>query len=395
MNWLAQAVAVTGVTLRSIGQRLGSSVVAVIGVAGVVIVFTAVLSIAEGFKAAMTSAGDPQSVIVLRSGSDTEMTSGLSGEHATLITEAPGIERGADGVHASPELFVIVGHPLKRTGTDANVPLRGVSPMALAVRPGVRIVEGRMFRPGTSEIVVGRAASQQFAGLSVGADVRWGESSWQVVGIFDAGGSVAESEIWCDARVLQPAYRRGNSYQSVYLRLESPDRLQALKDALTTDPRLNVTAILEREYYAQQSRVLQTVIRTIGFGIAALMGLGAVFGALNTMYSAVASRSREIATLRALGFGAGPVVASVLAEALLLSLVGGLIGGLLAWAAFDGYQTATMNWQSFSQVAFAFAVTPALLLRGLVYAAIMGLLGGLLPAVRAARLPVVTALRQL
>jgi putative ABC transport system permease protein len=395
MNWLAQAIAVTSVTLRSIGQRLGSSTVAIIGVAGVVIVFTAVLSIAEGFQAAMTAAGDPRTIIVLRSGSDTEMTSGLSGEHARLITEAPGIETGPDGVHASPELFVIVGHPLKRSGTDANVPLRGVSPAALAVRPDVRIVEGRMFQPGTNEIVVGRAASQQFAGLAVGSTVRWGEGSWQVVGIFDAGGSVSESELWCDAKVLQPAYRRGNSYQSVYLRLESVDSFQKLKDALTTDPRLNVTAIREQDYYAQQSRVLQTVIRTIGFAIAGLMGLGAIFGAVNTMYSAVASRTREIATLRALGFGAMPVVISVLVESLLLSLAGGVIGGLLAWAAFDGYQTATMNWQSFSQVAFAFAVTPALLLRGLVYAALMGLLGGLLPAIRAARLPVVTALRQL
>jgi len=395
MNWLAQAIAVTGVTLRSIGQRLGSSTVAIIGVAGVVIVFTAVLSIAEGFQAAMTAAGDPRTIIVLRSGSDTEMTSGLSGEHARLITEAPGIETGPDGVHASPELFVIVGHPLKRSGTDANVPLRGVSPAALAVRPDVRIVEGRMFQPGTNEIVVGRAASQQFAGLAVGSTVRWGEGSWRVVGIFDAGGSVSESELWCDAKVLQPAYRRGNSYQSVYLRLESVDSFQKLKDALTTDPRLNVTAIREQDYYAQQSRVLQTVIRTIGFAIAGLMGLGAIFGAVNTMYSAVASRTREIATLRALGFGAMPVVISVLVESLLLSLAGGVIGGLLAWAAFDGYQTATMNWQSFSQVAFAFAVTPALLLRGLIYAALMGLLGGLLPAIRAARLPVVTALRQL
>jgi putative ABC transport system permease protein len=395
MNWLAQAIAVTGVTLRSIGQRLGSSTVAIIGVAGVVIVFTAVLSIAEGFQAAMTAAGDPRTIIVLRSGSDTEMTSGLSGEHARLISEAPGIETGPDGIHASPELFVIVGHPLKRSGTDANVPLRGVSPAALAVRPDVRIVEGRMFQPGTNEIVVGRAASQQFAGLAVGSTVRWGEGSWQVVGIFDAGGSVSESELWCDAKVLQPAYRRGNSYQSVYLRLESVDSFQKLKDALTTDPRLNVTAIREQDYYAQQSRVLQTVIRTIGFAIAGLMGLGAIFGAVNTMYSAVASRTREIATLRALGFGATPVVISVLVESLLLSLAGGIIGGLLAWAAFDGYQTATMNWQSFSQVAFAFAVTPALLLRGLIYAALMGLLGGLLPAIRAARLPVVTALRQL
>jgi putative ABC transport system permease protein len=395
MNWLSQVIAVTGVTLRSIPQRLGSSIVAVVGIAGVVIVFTAVLSIAEGFAAAMTGTGDPRTVIVLRSGSDTEMTSGLSGEDAKLIAEAPGIERGSSGPKASPELFVIIGHPLRRSGTDANVPLRGVTLAALDVRPALKIVEGRMFTPGTSEIVVGRAASQQFSNLAVGSTVKSGETSWHVVGIFDAAGSVAESELWCDAMVLQSAYRRGNSYQSVYVRLESDDSLQALKDALTTDPRLNVTAIREPDYFAQQSQVLQSVIRNIGVGIAALMGLGAIFGAVNTMYSAVAARSREIATLRAIGFGSSPVVVSVLFEALLLSLVGGLIGGFAAWAAFDGYQTATMNWQSFSQVAFAFKVTPELLSRGLFYAALMGLLGGMLPAIRAARLPVVLALRQL
>jgi putative ABC transport system permease protein len=395
MNWLAQIVAVTGVTLRSIPQRLGSSLVAVIGIAGVVIVFTAVLSIAEGFRAAMRGTGDPQTVIVLRSGSDTEMTSGLAGEEARIIAEAPGIQKGAEGPYASPELFVIVGHPLKRSGTDANVPLRGVTPTVLLAKPQVRIVEGRMLQPGTNEIVVGRAASRQFDGLDVGRSVRWGESTWNVVGIFDAGGAVYESEIWSDARVLQGVYRRGNSYQSVYVRLESPDSFQTFKDALTNDPRLNVTVIREPDYYAQQSQVLQAVIRYIGFGIAALMGLGAIFGALNTMYSAIANRTREIATLRALGFGSVPVVASVLFEAMLLSLAGGAIGGGLAWLAFDGYQTATMNWQSFSQVAFSFAVTPALLARGLFYAVIIGLLGGMMPAIRAARLPVVTALRQL
>ena len=395
MNWIAQTIAVTGVTLRSISQRLGSSVVAIIGIAGVVIVFTAVLSIAEGFRSAMQGTGDPQTVIVLRSGSDTEMTSGFGGEEAKLISEAPGLERGPGGVHASPELFVIVGHPLKRSGTDANVPLRGVTPAALKVRPKTQIVEGRMFNPGTNEIVVGRAASNQFQGLTVGAPVRWGDSSWQVVGIFDAAGSVSESELWCDAKVLQGAYRRGNSYQSVYVRLESPDSFQTFKDALTGNPRLNVTVIREPDYYAQQSQVLQTVIRSIGFSIAILMALGAIFGALNTMYSAVANRTREIATLRALGFGSSPVVVSVLVEAILLSVAGGIIGGGLAWIAFDGYQTATMNWQSFSQVAFAFKVTPALLGQGLVFAVIMGFLGGLFPAIRAARLPVVTALRQL
>jgi putative ABC transport system permease protein len=369
--------------------------VAIIGIGGVVIVFTAVLSIAEGFQATMKGTGDAQTVIVLHQGSDTEMTSGFSGEEARLIAEAPAIEKGPEGPHASPELFVIVGHPLKRSGTDANVPLRGLTPIALKARPQVKIVEGRMFTPGTNEIVVGRAASRQFSGLSIGTSVRWGESSWQVVGIFDAGGSVAESEIWCDAKVLQPAYRRGNSYQSVIARLESVDSFQTFKDALTTNPRLQVTVIREPDYYAQQSQVLQTIVRSIGFGIAGLMGLGAIFGAINTMYSAVANRTREIATLRALGFGSSPVVVSVMVEAVILSLVGGLIGGLLAWAAFDGYQTATMNFQSFSQVAFAFKVSPSLLARGMFFALIMGLVGGLFPAIRAARMPVVTALRQL
>jgi putative ABC transport system permease protein len=394
MNWISQMLAVTGVTLRSIPQRLGSSIVAIIGIGGVVVVFTAVLSIAEGFRAAMRGTGDPQTVIVLRSGSDTEMTSGLAGQETDLIAEKAGLET-SNGPHASPELFVIVGHPMRRSGTDANVPLRGVTPAALKARPQIRIVEGRMFNTGTNEIVVGRAASGQFTGLSVGSSVRWGTTNWVVVGIFDAGGSVAESEIWCDARVLQGAYNRGNSFQSVYARLASVDSFQTFKDALTTDPRLNVTVVREPDYYSQQSQVLQRVIRSVGFGIAGLMALGAIFGAVNTMYSAVANRTREIATLRALGFGSSPVVVSVLFEAVLLSLIGGLIGGGLAWAGFDGFQTTTMNWQSFSQVAFAFKVTPELLMRGMLFAVVMGLLGGFFPAIRAARMPVVNALRQL
>jgi putative ABC transport system permease protein len=395
MQSLIQTVAVTGVTLRSIGQRLGSSAVAVIGIAGVVIVFTSVLSIAEGFRAAMTEKGDPLRVLILRSGADTEMTSGLGGDSTRIIMDAAGLARTAEGPVASPELFVIVGHPLRRSGTDANVPLRGLSEGALRVRPEVSIAEGRMFRTGTNEIIVGRAAAAQFEGLAVGRSVRWGSNTWEVVGIFDANGSVAESELWCDARVLQQAYRRGNSYQSVLARLESADAFQPLKDALTTDPRLQVSVMFERDYYAQQSQVLQMIIRTVGIGIAGLMGLGAIFGAVNTMYSAVSSRTREIATLRALGFRGMPVAASVLVEAVLLSLLGGAIGGLVAYLAFDGYQTATMNWQSFSQVAFAFAVTPALLAQAMILATVIGLAGGLLPAWKAARMPVVTALRQL
>jgi putative ABC transport system permease protein len=392
---LSQIIAVTGVNLRSIGQRLGSSAVAIIGIAGVIVVFLGVLSIGEGFRKAMADVGDPQTVMVMRAGSDTEMTSGFGGEAARLILDTPGIARDENGPIASPELFVIVGHPSKKDPSDANVPLRGVSGAALKVRPTVKIIQGRMFTPGTNEIVVGHAASNQFAGLSVGSSTHWGQNTWQVVGIFDAHGSAAESEIWCDAKVLQGAYRRGNSYQSVYARLERVEGFQAFKDALTTNPQLSVTAIREPDYYAAQSQVLHSIISTIGIIIAGLMGIGAVFGAVNTMYTAVASRTREIATLRALGFRNFPVVFSVLTEAIVLALIGCVIGGLAAWLAFDGYQTSTMNFQSFSQVAFTFAVTPALLLQALVYSVAMGLLGGLFPAWRAARLPVVTALRDL
>jgi putative ABC transport system permease protein len=395
MHWLSQIAAVTALNVRTIRERLGSSAVAIIGIAGVVVVFVAVLSIAEGFQAALRDAGSPDRVIVMRAGSDTEMTSGLLGDHTNIIAEAPGIRRNAAGPLASPELFVIVNVPKRQTGTDANVPLRGVTLRAFDVKNEVRIVEGRRFEPGRNEIIIGRGAHREFAGLDVGSQARWGENTWSVVGIFEADGSVAESEIWCDARVLQPAYRRGNTFQSVYATLESPDSFQRFKDALTTDPRLSVSVRHETEYYAEQSQVISRLIRTLGFIIAALMGIGAVFGAINTMYTAVANRTREIATLRALGFGRFAVLSSVMAESLLLSLIGGLLGGLLAWVAFDGYQTATMNWQSFSQVAFAFAVTPSLLIQGVVYATAMGFVGGFFPALRAARLPIVTALREL
>jgi putative ABC transport system permease protein len=393
---LSQAIAVTGVTIRSIRERLGSSAVAVVGIAGVVLVFVAVLSIAEGVKATMESSGDPNTVLILRAGSDTEMTSGLGGDAVRIIQDAPGIAHDSSGTPLmSPELFVVVDHPLKRSGSAANVPLRGVTAEAFKVHKDVKIVEGRNIEFGKNEIIAGRAAQRQFVGLNVGTTLKWGESTWQLVGIFEDEGSVSESELWCDVKVLQPAYRRGNSYQSVYARLLSTDSFQQLKDSLTTNPQITVSPMRAQDYYATQTQTLQGIIRTIGGIIAILMGVGAVFGAVNTMYSAVASRTREIATLRALGFSSIPVVFSVLVEAALLSIIGGVIGGLVAWAAFDGYETATMNWQSFSQIAFAFKVTPRLMAIALMYALIMGLLGGFLPAYRAARLPVVTALREL
>ena len=393
---LSQIIAVTGVNIRSIPARLGSSTVAVIGIAGVVLVFVAVLSIAEGVNATMKASGDPNVALILRSGSDTEMTSGLGGDAVRVIADAPGIARDESGKPlTSPELFVVVDHPLKRSGTSGNVPLRGVTPEAFKVHSRLKIIDGRNLEFGKNEIIAGRAASHQFQGLNVGTTLKWGESTWTLVGIFDDGGSVSESELWCDVKVLQPAYRRGNSYQSVYAKLAAPDTFQQLKDSLTANPQITVSAMRAPEYYGSQTETLQMIIRTIGGIIAVLMGIGAVFGAVITMYTAVASRTREIATLRALGFGGIPVVFSVLSEAALLAVVGGLLGGVIAWLAFDGYETATMNFQSFSQIAFAFAVTPRLLMQALFYSVVMGLLGGLFPAWRAARLPVVTALREL
>ena len=393
---LSQIIAVTGVNIRSIPARLGSSTVAVIGIAGVVLVFVAVLSIAEGVAATMKASGDPNLVLILRAGSDTEMTSGFGGDAVRIIQDAPGIARDSSGAPmTSPELFVVVDHPLKRSGSAANVPLRGVSPEAFQVHNKLKIVDGRNLEFGRNEIIAGRAAAQQFVNLNVGTTLKWGESTWTLVGIFDDGGSVSESELWCDVKVLQPAYRRGNSYQSVYARLSSPDSYQQLKDSLTSNPQLTVTPMRAADYYGSQTEVLQGIIRTIGGIIAVLMGIGAIFGAVITMYTAVASRTREIATLRALGFGSIPVVFSVIAESILLGIVGGVIGGAIAWLAFDGYQTATMNFQSFSQIAFSFAVTPQLLLTALAISLVMGTAGGLLPAIRAATLPVVTALREL
>jgi putative ABC transport system permease protein len=393
---LRQVFAVTGVNIRSIRQRLGSSSVAVVGIAGVVLVFVAVLSIAEGVNATMKASGDPDTVLILRAGSDTEMTSGLGGDAARIIQDAPGVARDAAGASlTSPELFVVVDHPLKRSGSPGNVPLRGVTPQAFKVHDHLKIVEGRNLEFGKNEIIAGRAATRQFVDLGVGRALKWGENTWTLVGIFEDGGAVSESELWCDVKVLQPAYRRGNSYQSVYAKLASPDAFQSLKDSLTSNPQLTVSAMRAADYYGSQTETLQTIIRTIGGIIGVLMGVGAVFGAVITMYTAVASRTREIATLRALGFGSIPVVFSVLAEAALLSIVGGLIGGVIAWLAFNGYETATMNFQSFSQIAFKFAVTIKLLAMALGYALLMGLVGGLLPAIRAARLPVVTALREL
>ena len=395
MNLISQTFAVTLLNLRTIPQRLGSSGVAIVGIAGVVIVLVSVLSIAQGFAAAMEQSGSESRALVMRSGADSEMTSGLGAPETDIIKQAPGLRRDGQTAVASAELYVIVDIPKIGTNSPANVPVRGVEKTATAVREEFSIVEGRMFEFGTTEVVVGRGAKVNFQGLTVGSTIASGQNRWQVVGIFETDGSVAETEIWMDARTLQGAYRRGNTFQTLLARLDSSQSFDTFRDWLTANPQVNVQVRRETEYYAQQSRQLSSLIRGIGFGIAALMGIGAVFGAILTMYTAVSTRSREIATLRALGFNTGSVLVSVLSESLALAAIGGAIGGVLAYVAFNGYQTSTMNFSTFSQVAFAFQVTPQLLGMGLTYALIMGLIGGLFPAVRAARLPIPSALREL
>ena len=395
INWFSQIASITKFGLMSVPQRRGAVMATVIGIAGVVVVLVGVLSIAAGFKQAMTVSGAPDGAIVLRSGADSEMVSGFGRDQTRVITDSPGVARTAQGPLASAELFVIINLPKRSTGMDANVPLRGVEAAALQVRDQVKIIRGRMFEWGKDEVIVGVGAAREFAGLDVGSKIKVGRYEWPVAGIFSANGGVAESEIWSDAKVLQAAYNRGDSFQSVYAKLISPGAFQQFKDSLTSNPQLNVKVVRQSEYYAEQSVTMTRLITTLGFLIAFLMAIGAVFGALNTMYSAVSARTREIATLRALGFGRGAVVVSLMIESLLLALAGGAIGGGLAYFAFNNFHTSTMNFQSFSQVTFAFRVTPELLVRGVVWAALIGLIGGLFPAIRAARLPIAAALREL
>jgi putative ABC transport system permease protein len=381
--------------LRSLRVRWTSTVVAVLGIAGTVGVFVAMLSLAKGFKATLVSSGSPRNAMVRRAGSTSEMESSISLEQLRVIEDAPGVERGPAGPLVSPEVVVVAAFPLKATGTDANVQVRGVSPKALEVRDNVKLVAGRFIQPGLNELVVGRYVAGTYAGLDLGSSVKFGGGTWTVVGVFDAGGSAFDSELWCDASVVKEVYKRPKQiFQSVTVRLVSAGALTSFKDALTSDPRVTVTVDRETDYYDKQSRALTRLILVLGSMVAFVMGIGAVFGALNTMYSAVSERSREIATMRAVGFGTGSVVTSFLFESLCIALIGGALG-CLGVLPLNGLTTGTMNWQTFSHLAFAFRVTPELLAGGLVFALVMGLVGGVPPAVRAARARIAVALREL
>jgi putative ABC transport system permease protein len=379
--------------LRSVKERWTSAIVAVLGIAGTVGVFIAVLSLAKGFKATLVSSGAYDNAIVRRAGSTSEIDSNVPLDQVRILQDAPGVAQANGQPLVSPEIVVIAPFPLVTTGTDANVQVRGISAKAMEVRGKIKIAEGRMLRPGLNEMMIGRNVSHTYEGLSLGNSVKFGGATWQIVGVFDAGGSAFDSELWCDSKVLKQAYHRPEEFfNSVTVHLNSPDALSQFKDAISADPRMSVDIMREVEYYEKQSTLLSSMIKWLGSIIAVVMGIGAVFGALNTMYSAVAERSREIATLRALGFGAGSVVFSFMIEALLISLVGGLLGAV-AVLPLNGLTTGAMNWQTFSHLAFAFRITPFLLGLGLIFALVMGVLGGFFPAVRAARRPVASALR--
>jgi len=379
----------------SVRARWQSSVVAVLGIAGTVAVFVAMLAMARGFQATMVTSGSPNNALVRRAGSTSEMDSSVTLEQLRVIEDAPGVARNGAVPLVSPEVVVVASLPIKATGLDANVQVRGVGQRALDVHDGVKIADGRFLTPGMTELVVGKNARKTYAGLDPGQKLKFGGVTWTVVGEFDSGGSAFDSEVWCDSDLLNQAYQRPRGVaQSVAAKLVSPGALEEFKQKLLGDPRMTAMVESEVEYYRKMSEMLTTLIRVLGGLVAAIMAAGAVLGGLNTMYSAVAERTREIATLRALGFPSFAVITSFLFESLLIALVGGIVG-CIAVLPVNGLTTGTMNWQTFSHLSFAFRITPVLLGFGILFALLMGVLGGVPPAVRAARLPVAAALRDL
>ncbi len=388
---LKQILSITMLGLRSIPERLGPSLVIVVGLAGVVAVFTALLAMAAGFQSTLEAAGRPDVALVLRGGSQAELNSGISREQGTIIKQAPGVAQGADGLPlASAEVIVIAELMKAGETTGSNITVRGVEPAAFALRPKLRIVEGRAFTQGLRELIVGQGVARQFEGVRLGETLRMRGSDWTVVGVF-ASGDAYESELWADVDVAQSTFNR-QGYSAVRLQLAGPGDLQTVKDALSADPRVNVDVETEQEYFSGQTEQFRKTIGALAGVVTFIMALGAMFAALNTMYAAVGARAREIATLRAIGFRGLPVVVSVMLESLILALAGGLLGALAAYVLFNNMAVSTLG-ANFTQVVFRFAVTPALVVNGLVIAVVIGMVGGLLPALRAARQPVTTALR--
>jgi putative ABC transport system permease protein len=381
--------------LRSMKVRWLTAVAAVLGIAGTVGVFVAMLALAHGFRATLVNSGSPDNVLIRRAGSSAELDGSVALEQVKAIEDEPGVAHDNGKPLVSPEAVLIAGFNLKATGTNANVQIRGLSPIVLKVRPNVKIIEGRFFEPGLAELVIGKNVTSTYEGLEMGQTIPFGGQTWKVVGVFDAGGSSFDSEVWADSRVLNQVYKRpDNLYQSVTVHLTSPAAFQQFKDAVTADPKLTVQVDHEVEYYARQSQVLTTLITILGGLVVLIMGVGAVIGALNTMYAMISERSREIGTMRAIGFSQFSIVLSFVFEALVIAFIGGVIG-CVSVLKLNGYTTGTMNMQTFSHVAFAFQITPILLAVGILFALLMGVVGGVPPAIRAARRPVALALREL
>ena len=387
-----QIYALLAMSLRTIPQRLGASSVIVIGIAGVVSVLVSLLAMGAGFRHTLADTGRPDRVIVLRGGSDAELNSNVTRTDVATISNAPGLAKDAQGkALLSTELVTVVNLPKMDTGTDANVTLRGVGLKVREVRPELTLVDGRMFRPAVRELIAGSGAAKQFKGLTIGNVLHFRNADWTVTGIFTSNGDVHESELLADADTVGSSLER-TGYSSAVGLLTGAGEFSKFKDALVTDPQLKVDVQREPEYYAAQSKALSKVINIVGNTVAVIMAIGAMFGALNTMYSAVAARSIEIATLRAIGFGGLPVLVSVMVESLLLALLGGVIGASLAWLFFNGHSVSTLGG-AFAQVVFKLTVTQTLITVGIAWACVIGLLGGFFPALRAARLPVAEALR--
>ena len=394
-GWLTQTLALAALNLRSLPRRPGTAAVAMSGIAALTGVFAGVLSMASGFEKTMEGSGREDVALVLRSGSTAELNSRFTADQADVVRYAPGIARDAAGEpQVSSELFWIVNAVGKSSGTEANVALRGIQPSGYGLRKDYRLAEGREFTPGRFELIAGRGARNQFVGLEPGQTIRFGKTEWLVTGVFEAGGSVFESELWCDVNVLQSAYRLGSGFQVVRARVDGSDGRARLEDALADDQRLAVDVWSEKQFYSEQAEDTATLIRVIGIPVSVLMAIGAVFAALNAMYASIAARARELATLRALGFGSFPTALATLMESVALAFLGGVLGCAIAWLALNGFQASTLA-ASFSQVVFNFAVTPDLLAQGITAALVVGLLGGVFPAVRAATARVTVALREL
>ena len=390
--FLLQVAAVSLINVKSIPQRFWLSLSTVVAVALVVMVLLSFLAMANGFKRTLAASGAEDVAIVLRGGSQAEINSTVSRDQVRLIEDGPGIARGPAGRPlVSAELYLIVDGVKRTTQTKANLPLRGIGQEGATVRKGIRIVEGRMFAPGANEIVVGKALLREFQGLELGQTVRFATSQWTVVGVFEADGSVFESEIWGDLPVVQSLFRRDNIFQTVRVRLESPAAFDSLKRFVEEDPRLKLDIKTEAAYFAEQASQTSDLIQNLGWPLAIAMALGALAGALNTMYSSVAARAVEIATLRAIGFGGFPAFVGTLVESLILSVLGGIIGATATYLVFDGFSASTLG-ASFTQVVFNFTLSPALIAQGVILALAVGLAGGLFPAIRAARMPIVAGL---